>query len=316
MRDGKPVEAIADLSGLSSERKVLAAWPRHGDVQPRGYPAAVRVLGQVRGVPGGGPGRAYPARRDRHRRLVIGAFYYLKVVKIMYFDEPARQGAGQERLGASGAAGALCAGDLAAGLPADQALGALGTGRRRGAVPDASFDPDRFRNRLDQRRSCGAACRGRAAARGRLAGCRPPDRRARAARSGLVRRHGQFHGLDRGAPRSRRSAAAARSRWWPGWRWSRQSLRCIPPPHRAMLKWPNDVLIGGAKLAGILLERVGDAVVIGIGVNLAAAPDLPDRATIALSAFGPAPDRDASPPHSRAVSTSSLSAGGSSVSPR
>jgi BirA family biotin operon repressor/biotin-[acetyl-CoA-carboxylase] ligase len=67
----------------------------------------------------------------------------------------------------------------------------------------------------------------------------------------------------------------------------------IPPPHRAELKWPNDLLIGGAKLSGILLERVGDAVVVGIGVNLAAAPELPDRQTIALSQFGPAPDRDA-----------------------
>lgn len=66
----------------------------------------------------------------------------------------------------------------------------------------------------------------------------------------------------------------------------------LPPPQRAVLKWPNDVMIGKAKLAGILLERVGDAVVIGIGVNLAAAPNLPDRETIALSAFGPAPDRD------------------------
>ena len=66
----------------------------------------------------------------------------------------------------------------------------------------------------------------------------------------------------------------------------------IPPPQLAQLKWPNDVLIGEAKLAGILLERVADAVVVGIGVNLAAAPELPGRATVALSAYGPAPDRD------------------------
>lgn len=59
------------------------------------------------------------------------------------------------------------------------------------------------------------------------------------------------------------------------------------------LKWPNDLLVRRAKLSGILLEATGDAVVIGIGVNLVAAPDLPDRETIALTAFGPAPDRDA-----------------------
>jgi BirA family transcriptional regulator, biotin operon repressor / biotin---[acetyl-CoA-carboxylase] ligase len=44
-----------------------------------------------------------------------------------------------------------------------------------------------------------------------------------------------------------------------------------------MLKWPNDVLLLGKKLAGILLERSGDRVAIGFGVNLAAAPQLPDR---------------------------------------
>jgi BirA family biotin operon repressor/biotin-[acetyl-CoA-carboxylase] ligase len=66
----------------------------------------------------------------------------------------------------------------------------------------------------------------------------------------------------------------------------------LPPPHRAELKWPNDVLIAGAKLAGILLEGAGEAVVVGIGVNLAAAPELPDRRTVALNAFGPATDRD------------------------
>jgi len=42
---------------------------------------------------------------------------------------------------------------------------------------------------------------------------------------------------------------------------------------RAQLKWPNDVLIGGEKLAGILIELQGDmegpsAAVIGVGINL------------------------------------------------
>jgi BirA family transcriptional regulator, biotin operon repressor / biotin---[acetyl-CoA-carboxylase] ligase len=36
----------------------------------------------------------------------------------------------------------------------------------------------------------------------------------------------------------------------------------------ARLKWPNDVLAGPAKLAGILAEAAGDAVVVGIGLNV------------------------------------------------
>ncbi len=66
----------------------------------------------------------------------------------------------------------------------------------------------------------------------------------------------------------------------------------VPPPIAPLLKWPNDVLIGAAKLSGVLLERVGEAVIIGIGVNLAAAPQVEGRETIALAEFGPAPDRD------------------------
>ncbi len=67
----------------------------------------------------------------------------------------------------------------------------------------------------------------------------------------------------------------------------------VATPQALQLKWPNDVLLSGAKLAGILLERTGDAAVIGVGVNLAWSPDLAGRPTGHLRTIGPAPDRDA-----------------------
>jgi BirA family biotin operon repressor/biotin-[acetyl-CoA-carboxylase] ligase len=52
------------------------------------------------------------------------------------------------------------------------------------------------------------------------------------------------------------------------------------------LKWPNDVLAAGGKVGGILSELVGDAAVVGLGLNLAWAP--PGAARL-----GPDVDRDA-----------------------
>ncbi|WP_336486325.1 biotin--[acetyl-CoA-carboxylase] ligase [Methylobacterium nigriterrae] len=57
------------------------------------------------------------------------------------------------------------------------------------------------------------------------------------------------------------------------------------------LKWPNDVVAGGAKLAGILLEAEvlpggRRAVAVGFGVNVAAAPEGLAYPAIALAALG------------------------------
>jgi BirA family transcriptional regulator, biotin operon repressor / biotin---[acetyl-CoA-carboxylase] ligase len=54
------------------------------------------------------------------------------------------------------------------------------------------------------------------------------------------------------------------------------------------LKWPNDVLLNGKKLAGILLERpAGADVVLGVGLNVnQSRADLPDGATSLASEIG------------------------------
>lgn len=61
-----------------------------------------------------------------------------------------------------------------------------------------------------------------------------------------------------------------------------EAVEVAAPGAPLMLKWPNDLMLGDAKLAGILLERSGDRVVAGFGVNLAVAPDIAGRKTAAL----------------------------------
>lgn len=73
-------------------------------------------------------------------------------------------------------------------------------------------------------------------------------------------------------------------------------VRRLAPTTDTYLKWPNDVLVGGAKLAGILLEGrtvAGGklAVAIGMGINIASAPELKDRAATSFGQMGIETDR-------------------------
>ncbi len=70
-----------------------------------------------------------------------------------------------------------------------------------------------------------------------------------------------------------------------------QALSIYVKPERLSLKWPNDVLLSGGKVAGILLETSGsgpfvDWLSIGIGVNLKHTPDgVTDAAFAPTSVF-------------------------------
>ncbi|RIA56121.1 biotin--[acetyl-CoA-carboxylase] ligase [Dichotomicrobium thermohalophilum] len=60
---------------------------------------------------------------------------------------------------------------------------------------------------------------------------------------------------------------------------------------RLRLKWPNDIMLDGAKLGGVLIESLvlsggGRAVVIGTGLNLASAPSGLNRAVTSLREHG------------------------------
>lgn len=69
----------------------------------------------------------------------------------------------------------------------------------------------------------------------------------------------------------------------------------IPDPAAIALKWPNDLLLNGAKAAGILTEASATPegtvawINLGIGVNLAHAPEVTGRATACLADTGIAP---------------------------
>ncbi|WP_150287282.1 biotin--[acetyl-CoA-carboxylase] ligase [Rhabdaerophilum calidifontis] len=76
-----------------------------------------------------------------------------------------------------------------------------------------------------------------------------------------------------------------------------EAILALAPGLRLVLalKWPNDCLIAGEKLAGILLEGAsrpggGQAVAIGIGVNVAAVPEGLDQPATALHRHAPHAD--------------------------
>ena len=66
----------------------------------------------------------------------------------------------------------------------------------------------------------------------------------------------------------------------------------LPKGLSLRLKWPNDVLVDGRKLAGILCERHGDTVIVGLGVNVKQRefePEIAEKATSLSLLLGPVP---------------------------
>lgn len=72
-----------------------------------------------------------------------------------------------------------------------------------------------------------------------------------------------------------------------------QAVERLLPDGGVTIKWPNDLMVGSAKLCGMLLERVGEAVVVGFGLNVAHAPEVEGRHTTCLATLGSRADSDA-----------------------
>ena len=86
--DGNPVEAIADIAGLSRDRKVLAACLAMVMFSLAGIPPLFGFWGKFVVFQAAVEAGLVPLAAIGIAASVIGAFYYLKVVKVMYFDEP------------------------------------------------------------------------------------------------------------------------------------------------------------------------------------------------------------------------------------
>ena len=281
MRDaaGQPVESIASLSGLSRTRPGLALAMAIFMFSLAGIPPLLGFNAKLAVFSAAVDAGLYPLAVIGFVASVIGAYYYLRVVKVMYIDEPAPafQRGGSIVEGGLIAAAATFVSPVgwvparaARPVDGDRGQGAVLTPTIRSVAETGSTNADLLqlaRTGADEglwmRADLQTAGRGR---QGRAWSSPVGNLYA----STLVRLH------DREPPAATLALVAAVA--------LEESVGLLIAG--LTLKWPNDLLLGGAKLSGILLERADDAVVIGFGVNLAHHPTVPDRPTTSLAAHG------------------------------
>ena len=203
----QPVRPVADPAGASprrwrsscsaspASRRLFGFWPKLLVFQAAVDAGLVALA--VAGILG----------------TVIGAYYYLKIVKIMYFDEPAPPSGRVRAAGRAAADPARGAGRLAARLSADRAA----RPRSPTAPRDRSSEPHPHRraDRLDQRRPAGRRPGG---AEGDWLVAMRADSGPGAAGRAVVSRPGQFLRQHPGRACSPAIRRRRRCRWPPGWR--------------------------------------------------------------------------------------------------
>jgi NADH-quinone oxidoreductase subunit N len=96
-RDGKPVETIADLAGLSRERPAMAAAMAIFMFSLAGVPPLAGFFGKIMVFMAAIHAGLFWLATLGVLTSVVGCYYYIRIIKIMYFDDPAPsfdQGAG------------------------------------------------------------------------------------------------------------------------------------------------------------------------------------------------------------------------------
>jgi NADH-quinone oxidoreductase subunit N len=93
--EGAPVENIADLAGLSRHRKVLSLCLAMVMFSLAGIPPLFGFWGKFVVFQAAVQAGMVPLAAVGIAASVIGAFYYIKIVKILYFDEPANKAVGK-----------------------------------------------------------------------------------------------------------------------------------------------------------------------------------------------------------------------------
>jgi NADH-quinone oxidoreductase subunit N len=93
--EGNQLESLADIAGLSRHRKVLAACLAMVMFSLAGIPPLFGFWGKFVVFQAAVEAGHIWLAAIGIAASVIGAFYYLKVVKVMYFDEPAAKAVGQ-----------------------------------------------------------------------------------------------------------------------------------------------------------------------------------------------------------------------------
>ncbi|RZK03683.1 MAG: NADH-quinone oxidoreductase subunit NuoN [Novosphingobium sp.] len=93
--EGNQVEAISDIAGLSRDRKVLAAALAMVMFSLAGIPPLFGFWGKFVVFQAAVQAGLVPLAAIGIAASVIGAFYYLKIVKVMYFDEPTGKAVGR-----------------------------------------------------------------------------------------------------------------------------------------------------------------------------------------------------------------------------